>query len=92
MTSGEDSPNVVDMPTPPEYRAITQTVGSTVRAELARYGKTQDDLATCLGLTRQTVAKRLSGESAFDVVELAMVAKWLGIDAGIFNLSNEGVA
>lgn len=77
------------MQPPLEFREVARTIGSAVRAELARYDKTQDDLAACLNLTRQTVGKRLSGESPFDVVELAMVAKWLGIDVGVFNLPTE---
>lgn len=88
MTCYEYSPSVVRMPTPPEYRPLAQAVGSTVRAELARHGKTNGDLGKCLNLNIGTVAKRLSGESAFDVVELAMVAEWLGIDAGVFNISS----
>lgn len=80
------------MPTPPEYRAIARTVGSSVRAELARHDKTQRDLAACLGLTEHTVGKRLSGESSFDVVELARVAKWLNVDAAVFKIPNEIVA
>lgn len=75
-----------------EFREVARTIGSTVRAELARHGKTQGDLGSCLNLTAQTVGKRLSGESPFDVVELAMVAKWLGIDVGVFNLPTEIVA
>lgn len=80
------------MPTPPEYRAVAQHVGSAVRAELARHGKTNGDLGACLNLTAQTVGRRLSGESPFDVVELAMVARWLDVDVAVFALPTEVVA
>lgn len=68
------------MTRPPEYLDIGRRVGANVRAELARFDKTPADLATHLGITGQTARRRLSGEVPFDVVELALIAGWLGLD------------
>lgn len=62
--------------TPDQY---AEAIGSEVRAELARQRKTQAELASTLGITSATAARRLSGASPFDVSELATVANWLGI-------------
>lgn len=60
-------------------QAAGQRVAGEVRAELARQRKTAADLSRALGVTPHTAGKRISGEVAFDVVELAEVAKWLGV-------------
>lgn len=54
-------------------------VADNVRAELARSGKRQVDLAKFLGFTRQAVSKRLHGHVDFRVTELHAIAEYLGV-------------
>jgi transcriptional regulator with XRE-family HTH domain len=63
--------------TPTDYCAA---VAAEVRAEMARQGRSRADLAGALGVTPATAARRFSGETPFDVYELALVADWLGVD------------
>lgn len=63
--------------TPTEY---ANAVAAEVRAEMGRQRKTQADLAKALGFTAATAARRLDGGTPFDVIELAVVANWLGIE------------
>lgn len=51
-----------------------ETVPRNVRAELARSGKQQKDLARALGITQQSVSARLNGRVDFTVRELEIVA------------------
>lgn len=60
-------------------RQAADRVAGEVRAELARQRKSASDLAAALGITPHTAGRRLSGETPFDVVELARVATWLGV-------------
>jgi transcriptional regulator with XRE-family HTH domain len=63
----------MDLATPAER------VAATVRAELARRRKTQAGLARALGLQRTSIHRRMTGEQAFRVDELHVVADYLGI-------------
>lgn len=63
--------------TPTEY---AEAVAAEVRAEMGRQRKAQADLARALDITIPTAARRLRGEVPFDVIELAVVADWLGVD------------
>lgn len=54
-------------------------VAATVRAEIARAGARRAEIATAAGLSYQALARRLSGDVAFDVDELAAVAQQLSI-------------
>lgn len=67
------------MPTSPAQR-----VASHVRAELARQQKNQTQLGGALGLSQTAVSRRLTGEVAFDVTELAQVAVYLGVPLTAF--------
>lgn len=64
-------------------QSTAEVVGATVRAELARAGKSQTDLAAVLGVTQTAVSKRLRGVTPFDVNELAAVADALGLDLAV---------
>ena len=57
----------------------SRLVGSEVRAELARQGKAQRDLAAHLGLSQTQVSHRLTGKVGFRVQELMQVAAYLGV-------------
>lgn len=64
-------------------QTTAEVVGATVRAELARAGKSQTDLAAVLGVTQTAVSKRLRGVTPFDVNELALVANALDLDMSV---------
>lgn len=57
-----------------------QRVGASVRAEMARHGITQQDLAAALGITQTAVSRRIRGTVPFDVAELPLVAAAIGCD------------
>lgn len=59
-----------------EYAAL---VASEIRACMARAGVTQGELAEAIGLSRQSLASRLHGKTAFDVVDLCRVAAHFGL-------------
>ncbi|MEE3066541.1 MAG: helix-turn-helix transcriptional regulator [Actinomycetota bacterium] len=54
-------------------------VARNVRAELARRGKTQEDIAGLLGFTRQAVSRRFLGRVEFRVNELQAIAEYLDV-------------
>lgn len=55
------------------------SVAATVRAELARRGLNQWDLAERMGISRGAVSQRLLGHVPFDTDDLAAVAELLDI-------------
>ncbi|WP_168443122.1 helix-turn-helix domain-containing protein [Microbacterium sp. K35] len=63
--------------TPEEAAAVS--VADEVRAELARQRKTAAELASVLGITQHTAGRRLNGGTHFNVLELFLVASWLGL-------------
>ena len=65
---------------------LTQIVASGVRAEMARQGKTQQQLASLAGMAQQTLSRRLrlDDPTPFDVEELERVAQALGVPAQSF--------
>jgi transcriptional regulator with XRE-family HTH domain len=63
--------------------SFTEQVAATVRAELARHDRTQQDLAHALGLSQQSVSRRLSGQLALDTNEIQAIAEFLGIPVGV---------
>lgn len=58
---------------------FSATVGATVRAELARRNIKQRQLAEVLGIAQTQISRRLAGDVAFNVDELAVVATFLGM-------------
>lgn len=61
-------------PTPNEI------VAANVRAEMARQGVRQQEIADALYVTQSAVSARLRGLKAFDVDELAKIARRLNVD------------
>lgn len=55
-------------------------VAANVRAEAARRSLRQQDLAASLGVSQETLSRRLTGRVPFDVDELVDVAAALGVD------------
>ncbi len=53
-------------------------LAANIRAELARNGKTQSDLADHLGITRQALSQRLLGRVDFRMGEVTAAATFLG--------------
>lgn len=58
---------------------VVERVAANVRAELARKGITQTDLAAKLAKSQPFVSRRLSGLVPFNVAELAAIASVLDI-------------
>lgn len=59
----------------------TARVGVNVRAEMARRGVSQTELAKQLGISQAAVSARLRGHTPFDVNELARIAVVLSVPA-----------
>lgn len=56
-----------------------QRVGRNVRAEMARNDLTQADIAARLRLTQPAVSRRLTGDVPFNVDELSIVSRAVGV-------------
>lgn len=59
--------------------SVTAAVAAEVRAEVARKQISQDKLAAQVGCSRQSLNRRLTGATPFDVAELAAIAEALGV-------------
>lgn len=57
-----------------------EQIARNVRAEMARQGLTQRELAAVLNVSRQSVNSRLTCKVEFKVNELKLIADHLGID------------
>lgn len=55
------------------------TPNPNIRAEMARRGVTQADLAAALGITQPGVSARLHGRTDWRLKELSVVAETLGV-------------
>ncbi|UPL09967.1 helix-turn-helix transcriptional regulator [Microbacterium sufflavum] len=64
---------------PAAYSLSAKSIGAAVRAECARAGKNRSELAEALGVSRPTIAGRLSGAYEFKQGELEKIADLLGI-------------
>lgn len=63
-------------------------VADNIRAELARRRVSQAELAVLLGLTRQSISRRLNGEVPFRDGEVNRIADHLSVDvATLFRMS-----
>ena len=60
-------------------KSSSERLIATIRAELARRGFNQRDVAGALGITQQAVSRRMSGHVDFTVGELSGVAALLGV-------------
>lgn len=54
-----------------------------IKAELARRGATQAELAAALGITQSGISRRLTGTQPFRTDELEAVADFLGVQITI---------
>jgi transcriptional regulator with XRE-family HTH domain len=58
---------------------MTKTPSANIRAEMARAGVTQTQLAVALGLPQAAISRRLCDETPWRVGEIQAVAKTLGV-------------
>lgn len=58
-------------------------VARNVRAEIARRGKRQGDIAKLFGFTRQAMSRRLLGHVDFRIAELQTIADYLGVPVAV---------
>lgn len=56
-----------------------ETVGATVRAEMARHRISQQELADKLHLSQTAVSRRLNGRKAFDIAELHVISEVVNV-------------
>jgi predicted transcriptional regulator len=59
------------------------TLAATLRAELARAGRTQADIATLLGISQPSVSERMRGNTPWRVTELTAVAEFLNVSVSV---------
>lgn len=67
-----------------EDRKISTTVGANVRAEMARLGRTQAEVAELMGFDQSGLSRRLTGETPFRITELVVLARAFGIPVSRF--------
>lgn len=60
--------------------AQTPRITGNLRAEMARRGITQQQVAEILGLSRAAVSRRLLGQSPISIDELFEITEHFGID------------
>lgn len=61
----------------------TETILSTVKAEMARRNIKQGAIAECLGVSVAAVSDRLRGHTPLRVDELVRIAELLGVDVSV---------
>ena len=72
---------------------LNATVAANARAEMARRGEKQADLALAAGWTKATASRRLNGSSDWTATDLDRIAAHFGIAvADRFHEVPEGVA
>lgn len=75
---------------PPNLNA---TVAANARAELARRGEKQADLALAAGWTKTTASRRLNGSSDWTATDLDRAAAHFGLPVSdLLTSTHEGVA
>jgi transcriptional regulator with XRE-family HTH domain len=73
--------------------STAQSVGRQVRAVLAEQGRAQAELAPVLSMTTAALSRRLLGQVAFRVDEIARVAEYLQVPvARLFFVPQQHVA
>lgn len=60
----------------------SERVAANVRAEMARHGYSQRQLAGELDIAQQNLSQRLNGRVPFDINELDRIAAVLGVELG----------
>ena len=70
---------------------LVDVVASNIRAEAARRGLYQGDIAHALGLQQATISKRWRGGRAWPLEDLPTVAEILGVSVAYLVTDNSGV-
>lgn len=65
-------------------KTLTQLVAIEIRVQMARADVRQSQLARAIGKTEQWLSVRLRGRQPFDINDLALIAKGLGV--GLYDL------
>ena len=76
----------------PSADTVAGEIAQSVRAEMARVGKTQEELAGELDWTQRKLSRRLTGDSPFRADELMLVAAALEVDVSVLLPPTERVA
>jgi transcriptional regulator with XRE-family HTH domain len=63
---------------------ISQSAAARLRAEMARQKRSGVDLAKVLHISQQSASRRINGDTALTLDELAAAAEWLGLS--VFDL------
>lgn len=69
----------MDTAAPVESRFVPASFRAEVRAEMARQGITQSDLATCLNENQPWLSRKLAGRIAMTVDDADRIASVLGL-------------
>ena len=70
----------------------TAQTGANVRAEIARRGMTQAEVAAAMGVSQSQFSKRLRGTIPFNINELSTIATLLDVPLGDLLPRSEAVA
>lgn len=62
----------------------SEQIAANVRAEVARAGYTQKEIAQVLGLSTAAISDRFNNKKTFENDELMLIARHLGIDVLTF--------
>lgn len=62
---------------------------ANLKAEMARNSVTLSQLSTVIGVTLQTMSKKVNGASDFSLTEAYAIKDYLGVDAPIEELFKE---
>lgn len=54
-------------------------LAAEIKAALARSGSTREELAASIGISRQSLYRKLAGRSEFTVVEVAAIAAYFDV-------------
>lgn len=64
--------------------SILSTITSEIKAELARKGMTQGALAKQLGISANSLSKKINGAKQFKLEEAQKIVNILGVNPSIF--------
>lgn len=68
-----------DIRTERDVDPVRKQIGQNVRAEMARFGLSQDRLGEILGIGRSQISRRLTGTIGFEAAELVRIAAELNV-------------
>ena len=60
-----------------------EEVSSTIKAELARKGRTEKELAMAIGISDSTLRRKMKNSGTFSLYEIGRIARVLHIDGSI---------